>query len=344
MDVDCDGIDYKCDVGSPKASVVTRLFILTYAGQQGWPGTDRLRCTVCLCGAASSCLLPLKAAHHSRSRSSSSPRNMCPLETKTPFLETTSPPLSGMYLTHYTMILALTSDSNGKMFYGILGDTNGNDPQVTGEASWLMARTCFPDDDLRGNSGHAEGDVTCKHPVTTNLAAGPLTRTDILFTGPNAALPPSAVNEHYITTLARSSSWAIDWSTPCSSTSGSPVRPRQRTVELPSHSLHPRPRHSRTRRHSLRLLLPLHPSQDKLSSHTRSHPRLRPRRPNQGQRPSLPPRHRHQRTITTITMAMRTTAIGPATAKVVPTPPPPLPPTWTQAPTSPFSCSGSCSF
>ncbi|KAL3450373.1 fungal chitosanase of glycosyl hydrolase group 75-domain-containing protein [Aspergillus insuetus] len=71
---------------------------------------------------------------------------------------------------------------NGKMFYGILGDTNGNDPQVTGEASWLMARTCFPDDDLHGNSGHAEADVTY-----------------ILFTGSNAVLPPSAVNEHYIT-------------------------------------------------------------------------------------------------------------------------------------------------
>ncbi|KAL2849754.1 fungal chitosanase of glycosyl hydrolase group 75-domain-containing protein [Aspergillus pseudodeflectus] len=71
---------------------------------------------------------------------------------------------------------------NNKMFYGILGDTNGNDPQVTGEASWLMARTCFPDDDLRGNSGHAEADVTY-----------------ILFTGPNAVLPFSAVNEHYIT-------------------------------------------------------------------------------------------------------------------------------------------------
>jgi chitosanase len=88
------------------------------------------------------------------------------------------------------------------MFYGILGDTNGNDPQVTGEASWLMARTCFPDDDLGGNSGHAEADVTCKHPfipLQTNLAAGQLTRTDILFTGQNAVLPPSAVNEHYIT-------------------------------------------------------------------------------------------------------------------------------------------------
>ncbi|KAJ0418228.1 fungal chitosanase of glycosyl hydrolase group 75-domain-containing protein [Aspergillus carlsbadensis] len=71
---------------------------------------------------------------------------------------------------------------NGKMFYGILGDTNGNDPQVTGEASWLMARTCFPDDDLRGNSGHGEADVTY-----------------ILFTGPDAVLSPSALNKHYIT-------------------------------------------------------------------------------------------------------------------------------------------------
>jgi chitosanase len=127
---------------------------------------------------------------------------MSPLETKTPFLETTSPPLSGTYMTLFITSLLLTSDSNGKMFYGILGDTNGNDPQVTGEASWLMARTCFPDDDLRGNSGHAEADVTCTHPsipFPTNLPAGQPTRTDILFTGQNAVLPPSAVNEHYIT-------------------------------------------------------------------------------------------------------------------------------------------------
>lgn len=47
------------------------------------------------------------------------------------------------------------------MFYGILGDSNGNDPQVTGEASWLMARTCFPDDNLAGDKGHGESDVTC---------------------------------------------------------------------------------------------------------------------------------------------------------------------------------------
>ncbi|KAL2827883.1 fungal chitosanase of glycosyl hydrolase group 75-domain-containing protein [Aspergillus pseudoustus] len=71
---------------------------------------------------------------------------------------------------------------NGKMFYGILGDTNGNDPQVTGEASWLLARTCFPDEDLRGSSGHTDADVTY-----------------ILFTGSHAVLASSAMNKHYIT-------------------------------------------------------------------------------------------------------------------------------------------------
>jgi chitosanase len=48
------------------------------------------------------------------------------------------------------------------MFYGIYGDTDGDTPQVIGEASWLMARTCFPNDDLNGNSGHGKVDVTCK--------------------------------------------------------------------------------------------------------------------------------------------------------------------------------------
>jgi hypothetical protein len=52
--------------------------------------------------------------------------------------------------------------SNGKMFYGIYGDTDGDSPQVIGEASWLMARTCFPNDDLNGNSGHGAVDVTCE--------------------------------------------------------------------------------------------------------------------------------------------------------------------------------------
>ncbi|KAK1138500.1 hypothetical protein N8T08_002450 [Aspergillus melleus] len=71
---------------------------------------------------------------------------------------------------------------NGKMFYGILGDSNGDTPLVTGEASWLMARTCFPDDNLDGNKGHSEPDVTY-----------------IVFTGKDAVLPSSAINEHYIT-------------------------------------------------------------------------------------------------------------------------------------------------
>jgi chitosanase len=48
------------------------------------------------------------------------------------------------------------------MFYGIYGDTDGDNPEVIGEASWLMARTCFPNDDLNGNSGHEQADVTCK--------------------------------------------------------------------------------------------------------------------------------------------------------------------------------------
>ncbi|KAL4799660.1 fungal chitosanase of glycosyl hydrolase group 75-domain-containing protein [Aspergillus venezuelensis] len=71
---------------------------------------------------------------------------------------------------------------NKKMFYGILGDTNGNDPQVIGEASWLLARSCFPKDNLSGSKGHNEADVTY-----------------ILYTGPESVLPPSALNEHYIT-------------------------------------------------------------------------------------------------------------------------------------------------
>ncbi|KAL4808738.1 fungal chitosanase of glycosyl hydrolase group 75-domain-containing protein [Aspergillus unguis] len=71
---------------------------------------------------------------------------------------------------------------NKKMFYAILGDTNGNDPQVTGEASWILARSCFPEENLSGSRGHDEYDVTY-----------------ILFTGPEAALPSTALNEHYIT-------------------------------------------------------------------------------------------------------------------------------------------------
>lgn len=52
------------------------------------------------------------------------------------------------------------------MFYGIYGDSDGDDPEVIGEASWLMARTCFPNDDLNGNAGHGSADVTCKSGIT----------------------------------------------------------------------------------------------------------------------------------------------------------------------------------
>ncbi|KAJ3787087.1 putative chitosanase [Lentinula aff. detonsa] len=48
---------------------------------------------------------------------------------------------------------------NNKMFYAIMGDTNGDSPEVIGEASWLLARTCFPDDDLNGAKGHDQSDV-----------------------------------------------------------------------------------------------------------------------------------------------------------------------------------------
>ncbi|KAL4760378.1 fungal chitosanase of glycosyl hydrolase group 75-domain-containing protein [Aspergillus foveolatus] len=71
---------------------------------------------------------------------------------------------------------------NGNMFYGILGDTNGDSPEVTGEASWLMARTCFPTEGLNGARGHNDPNVTY-----------------IVFLGDDAVLPASAMNHKYIT-------------------------------------------------------------------------------------------------------------------------------------------------
>jgi len=50
---------------------------------------------------------------------------------------------------------------NGQMYYAIMGDTNGNVPQVIGEASWLMGQTCFPDEDLSGGNAHSSNDVLC---------------------------------------------------------------------------------------------------------------------------------------------------------------------------------------
>jgi chitosanase len=52
----------------------------------------------------------------------------------------------------------------GQMFYAILGDTNGDTPQVIGEASWLMGQTCFPQDGLNGGKGHRDPNVLCTSP------------------------------------------------------------------------------------------------------------------------------------------------------------------------------------
>ncbi|KAJ7143730.1 fungal chitosanase of glycosyl hydrolase group 75-domain-containing protein [Mycena epipterygia] len=52
---------------------------------------------------------------------------------------------------------------NGKMFYAIFGDTNGDgvpkDSQVIGEGSLLLGQACFPDDGIAGDNGHAAPDV-----------------------------------------------------------------------------------------------------------------------------------------------------------------------------------------
>ncbi|KZV82165.1 Chitosanase-domain-containing protein [Exidia glandulosa HHB12029] len=49
---------------------------------------------------------------------------------------------------------------NGRMFYAIFGDTNGATPEVIGEASLMLAQTCFPNDGLDGGKGHDQVDVT----------------------------------------------------------------------------------------------------------------------------------------------------------------------------------------
>ncbi len=50
---------------------------------------------------------------------------------------------------------------NGQMYYAIMGDTNGNTPEVIGEASWLLGQTCFPNDGLDGANAHSKTDVLC---------------------------------------------------------------------------------------------------------------------------------------------------------------------------------------
>ncbi|KAL4978985.1 fungal chitosanase of glycosyl hydrolase group 75-domain-containing protein [Aspergillus desertorum] len=90
---------------------------------------------------------------------------------------------------------------NGNMFYGILGDTNGGSPEVTGEASWLMARTCFPTEGLSGAIGHGGLDITCIYSPPTHLRRSRhlTVKPDIVFLGEEAVLPDSAMNKKYVT-------------------------------------------------------------------------------------------------------------------------------------------------
>ena len=50
---------------------------------------------------------------------------------------------------------------SGKMFYAIMGDTNGDHPQTIGEASILLGKTCFPNGGITGHNGHDTFDVLC---------------------------------------------------------------------------------------------------------------------------------------------------------------------------------------
>jgi len=71
---------------------------------------------------------------------------------------------------------------NGNMFYGIFGDSNGDSPEVIGEASWRMGTACFPDGNISGANGHAGVDVTY-----------------IAFSGKDAVLPSADMTTNYIT-------------------------------------------------------------------------------------------------------------------------------------------------
>jgi chitosanase len=59
----------------------------------------------------------------------------------------------------------LTCSSDGNIFYGVFGDTDGDDPEEIGEASWLMAQACFPSEGLNGGNGHTAADVTCEYSI-----------------------------------------------------------------------------------------------------------------------------------------------------------------------------------
>jgi len=130
MDIDCDGIDYKCK-GNTDGQSETSF------------------------GALAAYDVPFIVIPQS-------------------FVDKHSKELSG------NNVMAVICD--GKMYYGIFGDTDGDSPEVIGEASWLMGKTCFPTGNTDGGNGHGQADVTY-----------------IAFTGKDAVLPSSDMNKNYIT-------------------------------------------------------------------------------------------------------------------------------------------------
>lgn len=132
MDVDCDGIDYKCQ-GNPDGQKETDL------------------------GALAAYEVPY-------------------IVIPQKYVNTVMSALPG------NNVVAVICD--GKMFYGIFGDTNGDSPEVIGEASWRFAQTCFPNGKITGNNGHGQADVTY-----------------IVYTGKDAVLPKSALTTNYVTSF-----------------------------------------------------------------------------------------------------------------------------------------------
>lgn len=121
MDVDCDGVDYKCPY-------VTFQILLTFReNPDGQPQTAF--------GALSAYNTPWVVVPNSYYESHNVPQNAL------------------------SVVIC-----NQKMYYGIMGDTDADHPQVIGEASWLMAQTCFPNEGLNGNNGHTPLDVLCTPP------------------------------------------------------------------------------------------------------------------------------------------------------------------------------------
>jgi hypothetical protein len=51
------------------------------------------------------------------------------------------------------------------MYYAIMGDTNGNTPQVIGEASWLLSKDMFSGRKYRWVQKHSNIDVLCMTPI-----------------------------------------------------------------------------------------------------------------------------------------------------------------------------------